>query len=44
MGINPLRKEALDYYFANDVTLRQVVKHFNDMFTLRSMLQMDKRR
>jgi putative transposase len=37
MDINPLRKEALDYYFANDVTLRQAVKHFNDMFTLRSM-------
>jgi transposase-like protein len=37
MGIHPLRNEALDYYFSNDVTHKEVVKHFNNSFGLTSL-------
>jgi putative transposase len=37
MGIHPLRQEALDYYFSNDVTHKEVVKHFNNSFGLTTL-------
>lgn len=47
MSRHPLREDALDYYFSNDVTHVEVVEHFDSSFALRNLyrwIASDKRR